>query len=63
MHTTPCSEAIKMARSVDPKGERTIGVVTKLDLMDDGTDAVDVLSNRVVKVVPKVHSVQNEEGG
>ena len=28
-------------------GERTIGVVTKLDLMDEGTDARDVLENKV----------------
>lgn len=29
-------------------GQRTIGVITKLDLMDDGTDARDVLENRVL---------------
>jgi dynamin 1-like protein len=28
------SDALKMAREVDPQGERTIGVVTKIDLMD-----------------------------
>ena len=27
-------------------GLRTIGVITKLDLMDDGTDAKDILENR-----------------
>ena len=32
-----------MAREVDPKGDRTIGVVTKIDLMDEGTDAIDLL--------------------
>jgi len=32
-----------MARTVDPDGERTIGVVTKIDLMDEGTDAIDLL--------------------
>ena len=36
------SDAIKMAASVDPQGMRTLGVITKLDLMDQGTDAVDV---------------------
>ena len=35
-----------MARKVDPQGQRTIGVVTKLDLMDEGTDARDILENR-----------------
>ena len=29
-------------------GVRTIGVITKLDLMDDGTDARDVLENRLL---------------
>lgn len=32
-----------MAREVDPTGERTIGVVTKIDLMDTGTDALELL--------------------
>ncbi len=27
-------------------GTRTIGVITKLDLMDEGTDARDVLENK-----------------
>ena len=37
------SDALKLAREVDPDGERTIGVVTKIDLMDEGTDALDLL--------------------
>ncbi|THU60941.1 hypothetical protein C4D60_Mb07t18060 [Musa balbisiana] len=40
------SDAIKLAREVDPSGERTFGVVTKLDLMDKGTNALDVLEGR-----------------
>lgn len=40
------SDAIKIAREVDPTGERTIGVLTKLDLMDKGTNALDVLEGR-----------------
>ena len=40
------SDALKLAREVDPTGERTIGVLTKLDLMDRGTDAHSILSNR-----------------
>ena len=31
------SDALKLAREVDPQGNRTIGVITKLDLMDAGT--------------------------
>lgn len=42
------SDALKMAREVDPEGQRTIGVLTKLDLMDDGTDAMDMLQGRVI---------------
>mmetsp|Transcript_17925 Transcript_17925/g.36371 ORF Transcript_17925/g.36371 Transcript_17925/m.36371 type:complete len:776 (-) Transcript_17925:35-2362(-) len=42
------SDALKMARSVDPEGMRTIGVLTKLDLMDPGTDASDMLNNRII---------------
>lgn len=41
------SDALKLAREVDPSGDRTIGVITKLDLMDRGTDACDILMNRV----------------
>lgn len=41
------SEALKLARYVDPVGRRTIGVLTKLDLMDHGTNALDILSGRV----------------
>lgn len=41
------SDAIKMAREVDPDGERTIGVVTKIDLMDHGTDALDLLQGKI----------------
>jgi dynamin 1-like protein len=41
------SEALKLARYVDPMGRRTIGILTKLDLMDHGTNALDILSGRV----------------
>lgn len=40
------SDALKLAREVDPQGLRTIGVLTKLDLMDEGTDAREILENR-----------------
>ena len=33
-----------MAREIDPAGERTIGVVTKIDLMDEGTNANELLN-------------------
>ena len=41
------SESLKLARSVDPQGRRTIGILTKLDLMDAGTNALDILTGRV----------------
>ena len=41
------SDSLKLARSVDPQGRRTIGVLTKLDLMDAGTNALDILNGRV----------------
>lgn len=41
------SDALKVARDVDPNGQRTIGVLTKLDLMDKGTDAMDILLGNV----------------
>uniref|UniRef100_A0A8C9VYA6 dynamin GTPase n=1 Tax=Scleropages formosus TaxID=113540 RepID=A0A8C9VYA6_SCLFO len=42
------SDALKLAKDVDPQGERTIGVITKLDLMDEGTDAREVLENKLL---------------
>ncbi|XP_063687647.1 dynamin-1-like isoform X12 [Bolinopsis microptera] len=42
------SDALKLAKEVDPEGIRTIGVLTKLDLMDDGTDSRDILDNKVL---------------
>ena len=42
------SDALTLSRLVDPDGKRTIGVVTKLDIMDRGTDAVAYLRGEVV---------------
>ncbi|XP_016411015.1 dynamin-2 isoform X1 [Sinocyclocheilus rhinocerous] len=42
------SDALKISKEVDPQGLRTIGVVTKLDLMDEGTDARDILENKLL---------------
>eukprot|EP00123_Amoebidium_parasiticum_P017676 comp23942_c3_seq1/m.42318 comp23942_c3_seq1/g.42318 ORF comp23942_c3_seq1/g.42318 comp23942_c3_seq1/m.42318 type:complete len:841 (-) comp23942_c3_seq1:1211-3733(-) len=42
------SDALKLAKEVDPQGLRTIGVITKLDLMDAGTDAREVLENKLL---------------
>ena len=40
------SDGLQLARLVDPEGLRTIGVLTKVDIMDQGTDAVDILQDR-----------------
>ncbi|MQL92179.1 hypothetical protein Taro_024803, partial [Colocasia esculenta] len=44
------SDAIKLGREVDPSGERTFGVLTKLDLMDKGTNALDVLEGHAYRL-------------
>ncbi|CCJ29076.1 unnamed protein product [Pneumocystis jirovecii] len=41
------SESLKLARQVDPQRKRTIGILTKLDLMDHGTNALDILLGHV----------------
>lgn len=42
------SDGLKLAREVDPDGLRTIGVLTKVDLMDKGTDVIDILAGRII---------------
>lgn len=42
------SDALQMAQCVDPDGRRTIGVITKLDIMDRGTDARNFLLGKVI---------------
>lgn len=44
------SDALHLAREVDPSGDRTIGVLTKLDIMDPGTNARDVLNGSAVRL-------------
>ncbi|KAB1283341.1 Interferon-induced GTP-binding protein Mx1, partial [Camelus dromedarius] len=43
------TEALRMAQEVDPDGDRTIGILTKPDLVDKGTEdkVVDVVRNLV----------------
>ncbi|KAL7419659.1 vacuolar protein sorting-associated protein 1 [Cryptotrichosporon argae] len=58
------SDGLKLARDVDPEGTRTIGVLTKVDLMDQGTDVVDILAGRVIPLrlgyVPVVNRGQKD---
>lgn len=58
------SDGLKLAREVDPEGLRTIGVLTKVDLMDDGTDVIDILAGRVIPLrsgyVPVINRGQKD---
>uniref|UniRef100_A0A8C4NGY2 Uncharacterized protein n=1 Tax=Eptatretus burgeri TaxID=7764 RepID=A0A8C4NGY2_EPTBU len=73
--TIPCNvdiattEALSMAQQCDPQGERTLGVLTKPDLMDPGTEfgAIRVLNNESIKltkgyVMVKCRSQRDVEG-
>uniref|UniRef100_A0A3Q3IP22 Interferon-induced GTP-binding protein Mx n=2 Tax=Monopterus albus TaxID=43700 RepID=A0A3Q3IP22_MONAL len=44
------TEALKMAQEVDPDGERTLGILTKPDLVDKGTEetVVHVVCNDII---------------
>ncbi|OUZ99758.1 Dynamin central domain [Macleaya cordata] len=42
------SDALQIAGTADPDGYRTIGVITKLDIMDRGTDARNFLLGNVI---------------
>ncbi|KAD6454344.1 hypothetical protein E3N88_09050 [Mikania micrantha] len=42
------SDALQIAGNADPDGYRTIGVITKLDIMDRGTDARHFLLGKVI---------------
>lgn len=43
---TATSDALKIAKEFDPHGKRTLAVFTKLDLMNKGTNAIDLLTDR-----------------
>lgn len=53
------SEALKLAREIDPEGNRTLVVCTKLDLMDHGTDALDLLMGKIIPVKLGIIGVVN----
>lgn len=42
------SDGLQMARELDPKGIRTIGVITKIDIMDRGTNAKRMMEGKDV---------------
>ncbi|KAK3928125.1 Dynamin-A [Frankliniella fusca] len=53
------NDCLKMAKRVDPEGERTLAVVTKLDLMDRGTNATDILTGLCIPVKLGIIGVVN----
>lgn len=42
------SQGLDLARKWDPDGSRTLGVITKIDIMDRGTDASAMILNREI---------------
>ena len=48
-----------MARDVDPLGKRTLGILTKADIMDTGTNCLKVLKNDVIKLHHGYIAVKN----
>ncbi|MDP2436762.1 MAG: dynamin family protein [archaeon] len=58
------SDALQIAHSVDPKGDRTIGVLTKVDAMDRGTDLGRVMDGTMFPLrlgyVPVVNRCQSD---
>ena len=42
------SDGLKLAKEIDTSGTRTLGVLTKLDIMDEGTDAKKALLNEEI---------------
>jgi len=43
-------DSLNMARRLDPSGNRTLGVLTKVDIMDEGTDCSKILRNEEIKL-------------
>ena len=53
------SDGLKMAKELDKNGIRTLGVLTKLDIMDKGTDAKKVLLNQEIPLKLGYIAVKN----
>ena len=44
------SDGLKLSREWDKDGHRTIGVITKIDIMDKGTSAKKILLNEEIRL-------------
>ena len=53
------SDALKMALELDAEKDRTIGVLTKIDIMDQGTSAKDILTGKIVSLKLGFFGVKN----
>ncbi|KRH93267.1 Vacuolar sorting protein VPS1, dynamin [Pseudoloma neurophilia] len=58
------SDSLQLAKTVDRNYERTIGILTKVDLMDKETDVIDILAGKLVSLkmgfIPVVNRGQKE---
>lgn len=53
------SDALSFVKKIDRSGSRTLGVLTKIDIMDEGDDCREVLLN---KVIPLKHGYVGVKG-
>lgn len=53
------SESLKIAKQIDPDGRRTLVVATKLDLLDRGTNANDILISPAISAKLGIVGVVN----
>lgn len=53
------SEILRYVKKIDPMGKRTLGVLTKLDLMNEGTSAKEALLGQQVKLNLGFMAVRN----
>ena len=53
------SDGLQMAQQLDPTGARTIGVITKIDIMDQGTNAKNMLENKEIPLLHGYVGVKN----
>ena len=53
------SDGLQMAQQLDPQGARTIGVLTKIDIMDHGTNAKNMLEGKDVPLLHGYVGVKN----
>lgn len=44
------SDSLQIAMELDPEGKRTLGVITKIDIMDKGVDARRMLLNQEIEL-------------